>query len=185
MFDLLVRPSGSSGGHPGQSSLAVRSNEIPTLPNPNQRPPNLSQREACHPCGKIWGNELVVPPPEAPSRALCRFATGPTNWGSDGPGETVDRVTFVTDGAPLTCYNSRVAERGPSMEWTVPTINLQRCDRCGQCVETCPTGAVEMRAKGPVIVRPDDCTYCTDCEAICPHGAIRCPYEIVWEGETG
>jgi ferredoxin len=70
------------------------------------------------------------------------------------------------------------------MEWTVPTIDLAECDRCGRCIEACPTGAVEMRAEGPVIVRPADCTYCTDCEAVCPQGAIRCPYEIVWGTET-
>ena len=70
------------------------------------------------------------------------------------------------------------------MEWAVPTIILELCDRCGRCVETCPTGAVEMRADRPVIVRPDDCTYCTDCEAVCPHGAIQCPYEIVWDTKT-
>jgi len=67
------------------------------------------------------------------------------------------------------------------MERVVPTINLRRCDRCGRCVEACPTDAVEMTADGPVIVRPDDCTYCTDCEVVCPHGAIECPYEIMWE----
>ncbi len=64
--------------------------------------------------------------------------------------------------------------------WVVPTIDRERCDGCGMCVETCPTGAVELGAEGPVIVRPEDCTYCTDCEAVCPRDAIRCPYEVVW-----
>jgi ferredoxin len=98
--------------------------------------------------------------------------------------QTSNRATFVTDRNPRICYNVSEAERGRSMEWAVPTINLERCDRCGRCVETCPTGAVEMRADGPVIVRPDDCTYCTDCESVCPRGAIRCPYEIVWDTGT-
>lgn len=67
------------------------------------------------------------------------------------------------------------------MEWTIPTIDLDKCNRCGRCINECPNGAVEMRTDGPVIVHPDDCTYCTDCEAVCAQGAIRCPYEIVWE----
>jgi NAD-dependent dihydropyrimidine dehydrogenase PreA subunit len=63
----------------------------------------------------------------------------------------------------------------------LPRINYQRCDRCGACVEHCPSRAVEIQAQGPVIVRPEDCTYCTDCEAVCPQGAIACPYEIQWD----
>ncbi len=68
-------------------------------------------------------------------------------------------------------------------DWTLPEIDLTLCNRCGSCVERCPTGAAEMRADGPFIARPTDCTYCAVCEAICPQGAITCVYEIVWEGE--
>ncbi len=68
-------------------------------------------------------------------------------------------------------------------DWALPEIDLERCDRCGACVERCPTAAVEMRPEGPAIVRPDDCTYCALCDAVCPQEAITCTYEIVW-GET-
>ena len=63
---------------------------------------------------------------------------------------------------------------------SLPRIDQSRCNRCGLCVEECPTGAVEMTPEGPVIARPADCVYCTDCEAVCPEDAVRCPYEIVW-----
>jgi ferredoxin len=65
--------------------------------------------------------------------------------------------------------------------WALPEINLLLCDRCGICVERCPTDAVEMGPRGPSIVRPADCTYCAQCDAICPQSAITCVYEIVWE----
>jgi len=65
-------------------------------------------------------------------------------------------------------------------DWALPIINLNKCDRCGRCVSECPTGAVEMGADGPVIVRPGDCDYCSECEVLCPQEAIQCPYEIVW-----
>jgi ferredoxin len=65
-------------------------------------------------------------------------------------------------------------------EWALPSINLDACQKCGTCVEKCPTMAVEMGLDGPSIARPQDCTYCADCEAICPQGAITCPFEIVW-----
>lgn len=68
-------------------------------------------------------------------------------------------------------------------EWALPQIDLVLCNRCGNCIERCPTHAVEMRPPGPAIVRPDDCTYCTACESVCPEGAISCPYEIVWGEE--
>jgi ferredoxin len=69
-------------------------------------------------------------------------------------------------------------------DWALPEIDLLLCNRCGTCVERCPTGAVEMATAGPVIARPGDCTYCAICDAICPQGAITCAYEIVW-GESG
>jgi NAD-dependent dihydropyrimidine dehydrogenase PreA subunit len=69
-------------------------------------------------------------------------------------------------------------------DWALPQIDLNRCDRCGICVEQCPANAVELGAVGPFIARPEDCTYCTECEAFCPRGAITCPYEIVWGPEA-
>ncbi len=66
-------------------------------------------------------------------------------------------------------------------DWALPEIDVERCDRCGACVEHCPTNAVELGPKGPTIVRPADCTYCARCDAACPQGAITCTYEITWE----
>jgi len=65
-------------------------------------------------------------------------------------------------------------------DWALPKINLLLCERCGSCVERCPTGAVEMGPKGAFIARPDDCTYCAECETVCIEGAIACAFEIVW-----
>jgi len=64
--------------------------------------------------------------------------------------------------------------------WTLPVINLLLCDRCGTCVERCPTGAVKMSSDGPVIANPSDCSYCAACEEACPQHAISCTFEIVW-----
>jgi 4Fe-4S ferredoxin len=69
-------------------------------------------------------------------------------------------------------------------DWVLPEINVLLCNRCGVCVERCPTDAVEMGPDGPFIARPADCTYCALCDALCPQGAITCAYEIVWESES-
>ncbi len=65
-------------------------------------------------------------------------------------------------------------------DWALPKVNFLLCNQCGVCVELCPTKAAEMGPQGPVIARPDDCTYCALCDASCPQGAITCAYEIVW-----
>jgi ferredoxin len=68
-----------------------------------------------------------------------------------------------------------------SDNWALPEIHLERCNRCGACIQECPEGALEMTASGPVFVRSKSCSYCADCETICPEGAISCPFEITWE----
>ncbi|MEE8391902.1 MAG: 4Fe-4S binding protein [Anaerolineae bacterium] len=65
-------------------------------------------------------------------------------------------------------------------EWALPEINLSLCNRCGICVERCPTDAAEMGADGPFIARPSDCTYCALCDTICSQEAITCTFEIIW-----
>ncbi len=61
----------------------------------------------------------------------------------------------------------------------IPEIALEKCTGCGDCVEKCPTKAVELVRDKVIMVRPEDCNYCTDCEAFCPSGAIKCPFEII------
>ncbi len=69
--------------------------------------------------------------------------------------------------------------------WALPEIEPLLCDRCGVCVEQCPTSAVTMGADGPFVARPADCTYCALCESICSRHAITCAFEIVWEPDSG
>jgi ferredoxin len=67
-----------------------------------------------------------------------------------------------------------------AMNKVYPIINLEKCDRCGKCIEICPEEALEMTAAGPQFKSPNTCTFCADCENICPQGAIRAPYSVVW-----
>ena len=70
-------------------------------------------------------------------------------------------------------------------EWVLPTIRMERCTGCAQCVSYCPTRAVEMVRSRPVIARPGDCVYCGLCEEVCPTGAIALSYEIAPLGREG
>ena len=65
------------------------------------------------------------------------------------------------------------------MKRAIPEIDLEQCTGCGDCVEWCTTGAVELVNGKAVVVMPEDCHYCTDCEAVCSARAIRCPFEII------
>ena len=68
--------------------------------------------------------------------------------------------------------------------WALPEIDLELCNRCGDCVTQCPAHVVEMGTEGPFFARPADCTYCALCEALCHQGAVTCMYEIVWKEDV-
>lgn len=58
-------------------------------------------------------------------------------------------------------------------------INKKKCDGCGECVDVCSMGVLEIKGKKKskkcVIVNPDECIECKVCEATCPNGAISFP----------
>ena len=54
-----------------------------------------------------------------------------------------------------------------------PEIERARCPAdCRDCVESCPTGAIERTGTGPQIDL-GRCLFCADCVQACAHGALR------------
>jgi NAD-dependent dihydropyrimidine dehydrogenase PreA subunit len=52
------------------------------------------------------------------------------------------------------------------------TIELDRCDGCGDCVEVCPAGAISL-VNGVARIDSGSCTECEACVQACPNGAIQ------------
>ena len=51
-------------------------------------------------------------------------------------------------------------------------VNLEKCIKCGICIDACPTRALVMGADGPEAGQPQNCNECGHCVAICPQGAM-------------
>jgi len=59
----------------------------------------------------------------------------------------------------------------------IVTIDIDKCQACGECVETCPNEViiiVEEDGKKYTVFSgdPDDCIGCMSCEAVCEEDAI-------------
>ncbi len=52
------------------------------------------------------------------------------------------------------------------------TVDKEKCNGCGTCVDTCPAGVFELKDGKAEPVNQDACLACHACEANCPTGAI-------------
>ncbi|MEW6265913.1 MAG: ferredoxin [Thermodesulfobacteriota bacterium] len=55
--------------------------------------------------------------------------------------------------------------------WQV-TVDHDKCNGCGECVEVCPTDVFELQNKKSVPVNADECVGCESCVEACEQGAI-------------
>ena len=63
------------------------------------------------------------------------------------------------------------------------TIELDRCDGCGDCMEVCPEGAIQL-VGGLAQINSELCTECEACVQACPNGAIRAAKPIAVREES-
>jgi len=94
--------------------------------------------------------------------AIQKFST------KDGPGI---RDTVFFKGCPLGCLwcsNPDLIRPTPDLLYTV-----ERCQKCGTCIEVCPENALAFGEDGVIVVDRDQCTGCGECVDVCPEGALE------------
>ncbi len=52
-------------------------------------------------------------------------------------------------------------------------INRKLCTSCGNCVEACPFGVLEIKDGKAVVANQEKCQKCGACISACPNNAIK------------
>lgn len=63
----------------------------------------------------------------------------------------------------------------PSSTWPSVEVDMEKCDGCGRCVQTCPIQLLALTNGHPTSNNRYDafrCIACDNCAAVCPKGAI-------------
>ena len=51
-------------------------------------------------------------------------------------------------------------------------VKFEMCEGCGACVDTCPSGAIELK-DGKAVIDTELCADCAACVDTCPTQAIE------------
>jgi NAD-dependent dihydropyrimidine dehydrogenase PreA subunit len=53
-----------------------------------------------------------------------------------------------------------------------PEVDEDKCVGCGECVDICPVGVLELQDEKAVPVNAEECIGCESCVEVCEQGAI-------------
>ncbi|MDP3285208.1 MAG: 4Fe-4S binding protein, partial [Desulfobacterales bacterium] len=52
------------------------------------------------------------------------------------------------------------------------TVDEEKCQGCGECVDVCPVEVFELQGEKSVPVNAEECLGCESCIEVCEPGAI-------------
>lgn len=93
---------------------------------------------------------------------------------NDGPGI---RITIFLKGCPLSCTWCHNPE---SIKPTIEKLfTLNKCIRCRECVQACPTNACAFDITEGIITDKEVCKLCGKCAEVCPTKATEMSGEVL------
>ena len=51
-------------------------------------------------------------------------------------------------------------------------VDKTSCNGCGECIQVCPSDAIDFDTNGKAVIDQTKCTQCGDCLNVCPNEAI-------------
>ena len=81
--------------------------------------------------------------------------------------DRLDRMAEVETKISLDIPGNRPYRAKPDRVPTTPRTDPEACDLCGECAESCPTGAISVTDE--VNTDPDACILCCACIRACPN----------------
>jgi NAD-dependent dihydropyrimidine dehydrogenase PreA subunit len=54
----------------------------------------------------------------------------------------------------------------------LPSIDDDKCENCGECIDVCPAEVIEEDDSMTKVANPADCLGCESCVSVCPTEAI-------------
>ena len=82
----------------------------------------------------------------------------------------LDQFSISVSGCPNGCSRPQIADFG-LLQARHPELSGEACTGCGECVQACREGAIEV-LDGVAMIDPESCLSCGVCIRTCPQGAL-------------
>lgn len=105
--------------------------------------------------------------------AAAKLGLGSLEYTTDSPVEGLEGFLKAPGYADPSQLRASVTSKGLEDDAAkmIPTVDKEKCIRCGACVAQCPVGHIRMDPT-PVEVEAIACIGCHACQEICPSGAM-------------